>query len=73
MSMQEFLDQQRNLNKIYTCYRVVQFRTMDYIQNISFSNEKMRDYHIKKFKRIQKHLIKYEHNISMFKKYNNRY
>lgn len=73
MSLEELLNEQRTLNKIYTSYKVVQFRTMDYIQNVSFSNEKMRDYHIKKFKKIQKHLIKYENNITIFKKYNNRY
>jgi len=73
MNLEKLLDQQRELNKIYTSYKVVQFRTIDYIQNVSFSNEKMRDYHRQKFKKIEKHLLKYENNIKMFKKYNNRY
>ena len=73
MNLNELLDQQRELNKIYTSYKVVQFRTIDYIQNVSFSNEKIRYLYARRFKKIEKHLIKYEHNISMFKKYNNRY
>ena len=33
------LNRQRQLNFIYTKYAVVQFKTIDLIQNISFSNE----------------------------------
>ena len=73
MNLNELQDQQRELNRIYTSYKVVQFRTIDYIQNVSFSNEKIRYLHTKRFDKIKKHLLAYEKKITIFKKSNNIY
>jgi len=73
MNLNELQDQQRELNRIYTSYKVVQFRTIDYIQNVSFSNEKIRYLYTRRFNKIKKHLLAYEKKITIFKKSNNIY
>jgi len=67
------LNRQRELNYIYTKYAIVQFKTIDLIQNISFSNENKKNKDIKNFNRIKKHIIKYDNDMIIFKKRNNRY
>lgn len=67
------LNRQRELNFIYTKYAVVKFKTIDLIQNISFSNENKKNKDIKNFNRIKKYIIKYDNDMIIFKKRNNRY
>ena len=62
---------QNKLNEIYTKYKIVQFKTNDLIENILFGNNIKRK--LKEFNRIKHKILKYDNDMRIFKKINNRY
>ena len=62
---------QNKLNEIYTKYKIVQFKTNDLIENILFGNNSKQK--LKEFNRIKHKILKYDNDMRIFKKINNRY
>ena len=65
------LDRQRSKNKIFTKEKIVLFKLIDLKQNLFFSRGK--GYHDHMLNKIKNNLIKYERDLTKYKKYNSRY
>ena len=65
------IDRQRNKNKIFTKEKIVLFKLIDLKQNLFFSRGK--GYHDHMLNKIKNNLIKYERDLTKYKKYNSRY
>lgn len=65
------IDHQRNKNKIFTKEKIVLFKLIDLKQNLYFSGGLT--YHDNMLNKIKKNLIKYERDLTKYKKNNSRY
>ena len=65
------IDRQREKNKIFTKEKIVLFKLIDLKQNLFFSRGK--GYHDHMLNKIKNNLIKYERDLTKYKKYNSRY
>ena len=65
------LDRQRSKNKIFTKEKIVLFKLIDLKQNLFFSRGK--GYHDHMLNKIKFNLIKYEKDLTKYKKNNSRY
>jgi hypothetical protein len=65
------LDRQRSKNKIFTKEKIVLFKLIDLKQNLYFSGGLT--YHDHMLNKIKNNLIKYEKDLTKYKKYNTRY
>ena len=70
-SYEDELNHQRNKNKIFTKEKIVLFKLIDLKQNLYFSGGLT--YHDHMLNKIKKNLIKYERDLTKYKKYNTRY
>ena len=70
-SYDDELNHQRNKNKIFTKEKIVLFKLIDLKQNLYFSGGLT--YHDHMLNKIKKNLIKYERDLTKYKKYNTRY
>ena len=65
------IDRQRSKNRIFTKEKIVLFKLIDLKQNLFFSRGK--GYHDHMLNKIKFNLIKYERDLTKYKKYNTRY
>ena len=70
-SYDDELDHQRNKNKIFTKEKIVLFKLIDLKQNLFFSRGLK--YHDHMLNKIKFNLIKFEKDLTEYKKYNSRY
>jgi hypothetical protein len=70
-SYEDELNHQRNKNKIFTKEKIVLFKLIDLKQNLYFSGGLT--YHDNMLNKIKKNLIKYERDLTKYKKNNSRY
>tara|TARA_R100000742_G_C4263830_1_gene81701 strand:- start:904 stop:1134 length:231 start_codon:yes stop_codon:yes gene_type:complete len=70
-SYDDELNHQRNKNKIFTKEKIVLFKLIDLKQNLYFSGGLI--YHDYMLNKIKFNLIKYEKDLTKYKKYNSRY
>lgn len=70
-SYEDELNHQRNKNFIFTKEKIVLFKLIDLKQNLYFSGGLT--YHDHMLNKIKKNLIKYERDLTKYKKYNTRY
>jgi len=70
-SYEDELNHQRNKNFIFTKEKIVLFKLIDLKQNLYFSCGLT--YHDHMLNKIKKNLIKYERDLTKYKKYNSRY
>ena len=67
------IDRQRNKNKIFTKEKIVLFKLIDLKQNLFFSRGRGKGYHDHMLNKIKFNLIKYEKDLTKYKKNNSRY
>jgi hypothetical protein len=70
-SYDDEIDRQRSKNKIFTKEKIVLFKLIDLKQNLFFSRGK--GYHDHMLNKIKFNLIKYEKDLTKYKKNNSRY
>lgn len=70
-SYDDELDHQRSKNRIFTKEKIVLFKLIDLKQNLYFSGGLT--YHDHMLNKIKKNLIKYERDLTKYKKNNSRY
>ena len=70
-SYEDEVNHQRNKNKIFTKEKIVLFKLIDLKQNLYFSGGLT--YHDNMLNKIKKNLIKYERDLTKYKKNNSRY
>ena len=70
-SYDDQLNHQRDKNKIFTKEKIVLFKLIDLKQNLYFSGGLT--YHDHMLNKIKNNLIKYEKDLTKYKKYNTRY
>ena len=64
---------QNKLNDIYIKYKSIQFKTNDLLENIMFGDKQKSKQKLKEFNRIKHKILKYDNDMRIFKKMNNRY
>ena len=70
-TMEQELDHQRIKNRIFTKEKIILFKLIDLKQNLYFSGGLT--YHDHMLNKIKKNLIKYERDLTKYKKKNSRY
>ena len=70
-SYEDELNHQRNKNKIFTKEKIVLFKLIDLKQNLYFSGGLT--YHDNMLNKIKNNLIRYERDLTKYKKNNSRY